>query len=177
MAFGTGTHETTRGVMEMLERHWPPTLSGPGASASLLDVGTGTGILSFAAARLTDAAAHSQLSQRFPVVACDLDPDAIRVASENAEINGLQDRIEFHVSSVEKFSGHNFDMVLANLTSDVIIAIAADLCGAVGASGKLIVSGILLDQLSGVLAGLEPHGLRELERKPDGEWVSVVMVR
>src|SRR5262249_4956837 len=83
MAFGTGTHETTRGCLEMLEKYWQ--------GGSLLDVGTGTGILSIAAIKLRPGSR---------VVGFDVDPEAIEVALENAGINGVADEIEIEVNKL-----------------------------------------------------------------------------
>ncbi len=171
MAFGTGTHETTRGVLQMLERHWPPA----GEAIRLLDVGTGTGILSLGAVLLARAAGTTLAHAK--VFACDTDPEAIGVAIENAEINRLQDAIEFRVASASHYAGQQFDLVLANLTADVIEAIAQQLVTVLAPGGKLIASGILLDQLNEVLAVLAPLGLAEVERLPDGEWVTAVLAR
>ncbi len=173
MAFGTGTHETTRGVLQMLERYWPPS----NGSVSLLDVGTGTGILSLGAALLATAQNAGVLPPDAKLVACDIDPEAVGVARENAEINRLQHEIEFHVGSASDFAGQQFDLVLANLTADVIELIATDLAAVVRPGGRLIASGILHDQLDGVLAILTPLQLSEVDRLADGEWVTVVLTR
>lgn len=171
MAFGTGTHETTRGVLRLLERYW----LNPELAATLLDVGTGTGILSMAAVAL--AWANGLAPTAVQVAACDTDPEAITVAQENVATNDMVDAIELVVGSAGYFAGQQFSMVLANLTADVIEAIAADLAAVIAPGGMLIVSGILLDQLDGVLAALTPLGLTEVERLPDGEWVSVALDR
>src|SRR5512143_2833044 len=103
MAFGTGTHETTRLCLEWLDANW--------SGASLLDVGTGTGILAIAAALLAPTAR---------IVAVDVDALAVEIAIENAEINVVDERIEFETCGPEAVEGE-FDAVLANLTADVIL--------------------------------------------------------
>lgn len=160
MAFGTGTHETTRGCLELLEHYWPLKSE----SASLLDVGTGTGILAIAAIKLQPGAR---------VTAFDVDPEAIEVARENAEINGVADSLEIEVNKLSSYAGQEFDVVLANLTADVIVPLAADFPTVMKPQGVLIVSGILQTQGDDVKSALTAQQFHLLEEKPDGEWVSM----
>jgi ribosomal protein L11 methyltransferase len=158
MAFGTGTHETTRGCLELLEKYWH--------GGSLLDVGTGTGILAIAAIKL---APDSR------VIGFDIDPEAIDVALENAEINDVADVVNFEVNKLASYHGQAFDIVLANLTADVIVPLAADFPPVLNTTGTLIVSGILREQGDGVIAALDAQGFDVLESKPDGEWVTFAL--
>ena len=158
MAFGTGTHETTRGCLEMLERHW--------RGGSLLDVGTGTGILAIAALKLFPEAR---------VLGFDVDPEAIEVARENAAINGVAEELEIEVNRLASYHDQKFDVVLANLTADVIIPLAPEFPLVTEAGGTLIVSGILREQGDDVQRALAPHGFSVLEDKPDGEWVTFAL--
>jgi len=160
MAFGTGTHETTRGCLELLEHYWPLETE----SASLLDVGTGTGILAIAAIKLQPGAR---------VTAFDVDPEAIEVARENAEINGVADALEIEVNKLSSYAGQEFDVVLANLTADVIIPLAAGFPAAMKPQGVLIVSGILREQGDDVKSALTAQQFHLIEEKPDGEWVTM----
>jgi ribosomal protein L11 methyltransferase len=162
MAFGTGTHETTRGCLTMLEKYWPPVTDNP----ALLDVGTGTGILAFAAARLATGAR---------IVGFDVDPEAIEVAMENSQINHLENAVELEVNKLSFYHGQDFDVVTANLTADVIIPFAADFPQVMKPGGVLIASGILHEQADDVRAALIPQNFAEIENKPDGEWITLVM--
>jgi ribosomal protein L11 methyltransferase len=164
MAFGTGTHETTRGCLELLEKYWATTPP----ESSLLDVGTGTGILAIAAIKLQPKAT---------VIGFDVDPEAITVAEENAEINCVAFDLTLETNRLSSYVGQTFDVVLANLTADVILPLAEDLAQVVKAEGILIVSGILNEQGDEVVQTLESLGLALLESKPDGEWVSFALRR
>ena len=155
MAFGTGTHETTRLCLAAIEKYF--------AGGSFLDVGTGTGILAIAAAKL------------FPnprVEAVDTDAQAIKIARENAYLNDIGNVIEFRVGSVDDATA-SADLVCANLTADVISSTLPQLIGA--SCGRLILSGILDVQLEAVRARLHECGVSKLiEIMNDGEWVALV---
>jgi ribosomal protein L11 methyltransferase len=155
MAFGTGTHETTRLCLNAIQQHY--------AGGSFLDVGTGTGILAIAAAKLFP---HAH------VEACDTDADAIAIAHENAAANGVLDQIDFRVGSVDD-STASADLVCANLTADVITGMISTLVGL--SCGKLILSGILETQIELVQAGLHACGVDEFEIAQDGEWVALIV--
>ena len=155
MAFGTGTHETTRLCLEAIEKHF--------RGGSFLDVGTGTGILAIAAAKLHPES-HLQ--------ACDIDQEAVSIAQENATANGVRDRIEFSVGTVDD-STPSADLVCANLTADVIVPLMETLLNLT--CGKLILSGILETQLESVTHTLQQHGVSDFEVMQDGEWVCCVV--
>ena len=155
MAFGTGTHETTRLCLNAIQQHY--------SGGSFLDVGTGTGILAIAAAKLF-AQAH--------VEACDSDEDAIAIARENAAANGVLDQINFRVGSVDDSSA-SADLVCANLTADVITQMMSILVGL--SCGKLILSGILETQIEMVQAALHACGVDDFEIVQDGEWIALIV--
>lgn len=156
MAFGTGTHETTRLCLAAIEQHFQ--------GGSFLDVGTGTGILAIAAAKL------------FPVArveACDIDPEAIAIARENARLNEA-DRIDFQVGSIETVSVSSAECVCANLTADVIARLLPALIGAT--CGRLILSGILESQTDLILERVKELGVEsEAAVTQDGEWIAIVI--
>jgi len=158
MAFGTGTHETTRGCLEMLEKYWE--------GGAMLDVGTGTGILAIAAAKLRPGSR---------VVGFDVDPEAVEVAIENAAINGVAEEIEIEVNKLSSYQGQEFDLVLANLTADVIIPLSPEFPQVLKPQGVLIVSGVLREQTDDVRAALESHDLSVIEMKLDGEWMTMAL--
>ncbi len=155
MAFGTGTHETTRLCLAAIEKHF--------RGQSFLDVGTGTGILAIAAAKLH---AHAR------VEACDTDPLAVSVAEENARLNGVAERIAFRVGTVEETTA-SADLVCANLTADVILPLLPALLGAT--CGRLVLSGILATQAAQVAARLLELGVGGYEIERDGEWIAITI--
>jgi ribosomal protein L11 methyltransferase len=156
MAFGTGTHETTRMCLFAIQKYF--------GGKSFLDVGTGTGILAIAAAKINANAR---------VEACDIDAQAIGVALENARLNGVADQISFSVGSVEDASA-SADLVCANLTAEVIRTILPALIGAT--CGRLVLAGILNEQLDSVRARLFECGVTgELDVMHDGEWATIVV--
>jgi ribosomal protein L11 methyltransferase len=155
MAFGTGTHETTRLCLEAIEKHF--------AGGSFLDVGTGTGILAIAAAKLFPGAR---------IEACDTDEMAVTIARENAAANGVSEQIEFRAGSVQE-STASADLVCANLTADVIVQILPSLVSLT--CGKLILSGILETQVEMVQAGLHDNGIDDFQIEQDGEWVALIV--
>jgi ribosomal protein L11 methyltransferase len=155
MAFGTGTHETTRLCLAAIERHF--------RGASFLDVGTGTGVLAIAAAKLQPSAR---------VEACDTDASAVLIAEENARRNGVAERISFRVGSVGE-SDAAADFVCANLTADVILALLPALTGAT--CGRLVLSGILATQAEAVRSRLRELGVADCEVTREGEWVAMTV--
>jgi ribosomal protein L11 methyltransferase len=154
MAFGTGTHETTRLCLDAIQKHF--------RAGSFLDVGTGTGILAIAAAKLVPEGC---------IEACDTDEAAIAIARENAELNGVS-QINFRVGSVDDTTA-SADLVCANLTADVITRMLSTLVGLT--CGKLILSGILETQVEMVQAALHDCGIDEFEINQDGEWVALTV--
>jgi ribosomal protein L11 methyltransferase len=157
MAFGTGTHETTRLCLEAIEKYFH--------GESFLDVGTGTGILAIAAAKLRPHTAR--------IEACDTDDEAVAIARENARLNGVTDKINFRRDTIDSMT-LSAACVCANLTADVIVpnlpALVAVTCG------RLILSGILATQTEVVQARLRELGIAQpLEIASDGEWTAIIV--
>jgi len=156
MAFGTGTHETTRLCLVAIEKYF--------AGGSFLDVGTGTGILAIAAAKMFPEA-H--------VEAYDTDADAIAIASENARLNGVAEGITFRVGTVEETTA-SADLVCANLTAEVISAMLTSLISVT--CGHLVLSGILDTQSEALRARMQECGVSDpCETMQDGEWIALVV--
>lgn len=151
MAFGTGLHPTTRQCLEALGERG---LNGRG----VLDVGTGSGILAIAAAKRGAR----------PVVAVDTDPLAVRAATENAARNEV--RVDVRAGSVGGVEG-SFDLVLANLVADVLVALAADLRARVARGGGLVAAGIIAEKEAGVVDAFAAVGLSVAGRDQTDDWV------
>lgn len=158
MAFGTGDHPTTALCLAALDE----ALARRGA-ASVLDVGTGSGVLAIAARKL--AAGR--------VVGNDIDPHAVRIARENAEKNGAEG-IELSERPLERIGGA-FDVVVANLFSGVICQLAPRLAARLAPGGELLVSGILAPQADEVIAALQREGLALREQRVRGEWSLIAL--
>jgi ribosomal protein L11 methyltransferase len=159
MAFGTGTHETTRLCLKAIEKHY--------VGGSFLDVGTGTGILAITAAKCQKP---EHEAGRSLITACDTDADAINIARENAELNDVGDQIDFRVGTVDDDTA-SADLVCANLTAPVIVELLPQLIGAT--CGRLILSGILDSQIEMVRTRLLELAVVDFEVDQDGEWVSI----
>ena len=155
MAFGTGTHETTRLCLAAMQSYFE--------GGSFLDVGTGTGILAIAAAACAPGV-H--------VEACDTDAGAIEIARENAAANGVADRIAFRVGSVDQQTS-SADFICANLTADVIATLLPTLVAL--SCGRLVLSGILETQAEDITDRLAQLAITVVEIMRDGEWVAIIV--
>lgn len=159
LAFGTGLHATTRGVLELLQRETP---GGP-----VLDVGTGTGILAIAAGRLGFV----------PVRALDNDPQAVEVARENTLENGVEVHVTVLDVSQVPAEWAEGATILANLTLEPVLALIDRLTTLGVDFRQLIVSGILMEgQEATVEVAAARAGLAVTERVHEAEWASLVLV-
>jgi ribosomal protein L11 methyltransferase len=158
MAFGTGHHETTKACLQLIEK-----FSKTSPKDRFLDVGTGTGILAIAASRLGFKA----------VVGVDIDPLAIDAAKRNAELNSLQN-VEIQEGTITEVRG-SFDMIAANLMSEVLISIAPEIAGRLNYTGIAVLSGMLKGQEDDVQNAMKRSGISARETLVDGRWVSLVL--
>jgi len=164
MAFGTGTHFTTAGCTQLLDELLA-TWKGP--PPTLLDVGTGTGILALAGLRLG----------AYSAVGVDPDPRAIEASAENARINGLTAGLSLFTGGPEAAPEGTFPIVLANLIAPLLTELAPELCARLAPGASLILSGILCDQESSIIEIFGSLGLQSVRRLSDEEWVAVRMSR
>ena len=162
MAFGTGTHESTQLCLEVLERL-------PLTGRTVLDIGTGSGILAIAAAKL---GAES-------VLACDIDPVALQVARTNCCRNRVDRRIRLFTGEVEALCGSRFDVVLANLEGNLIRRKLNDFGQRLNPRGHLILSGLLERDATGIGRSVNVRGvpLTPLQILSKGEWRCLVFGR
>ncbi|HYJ53637.1 MAG TPA: 50S ribosomal protein L11 methyltransferase [Allosphingosinicella sp.] len=170
-AFGTGQHETTTGCLMALDR-----LKATGAHFSnLADIGTGTGLLAFAAMRLWPAAR---------AVASDIDPVAIEVAAENAKVNRIpvgraRGQIELIVAAGVDHprlqTRAPYDLLIANILAGPLIELAPALAGALAPGGRLILAGLLDSQAAAVGSAYRRQGMMAAGRIDRGDWPTLVM--
>jgi ribosomal protein L11 methyltransferase len=156
MAFGTGRHATTRACLALLERACEQH-----AACRALDVGTGSGVLAIALAKL--GAAH--------VLAIDNDPVALRTAARNAERNGVGRRIR--LGSDLSVTAGPYDVIVANLYADLLADLAPRLAALLAETGRLICSGFVEADALHVAATYERRGLHTIAKEFDEGWVTL----
>lgn len=161
MAFGTGTHETTRLVIQMLENYTKP-------GCRMLDVGTGSGILAICASRLGADTCR----------AYDIDPMAVRVANENIKDSGLSN-ITCEVSDLLKQADRTqpYDLICANIVADIIIRMTPDLSPFMHENTVLLASGIIAERADDVIDCFTKHGYRIVEQLTDNGWCGLAVMR
>lgn len=157
MAFGTGTHESTALCVELIERHYQ--------GGKVLDLGTGSGILAIAAAKLGAQ----------EVLAIDIDPLAVRTAQENVDNNKLASVITVRRGDLLQGIEGSFDFAVANILADVIIMLCVPLKRQLKPGAVFVCSGIIRDREDDVRAALEAAGYAPLERLLKGEWVALAV--
>jgi len=158
MAFGTGTHETTRLCAAMVEKHMPK-------GAHVLDIGTGSGILSLFALGLGAASAH----------AYDIDPVAVRVAKENAQVNGAEGfccGVSDLLASVEDIGGYDFAM--ANIVADILIRMSDSVGDYLKPGAKIVCSGIIEGRTDEVMSAMENRGFSLVDEDGENDWKVLV---
>ena len=160
MAFGTGTHETTSLAIRMLEKYVRP-------GDMVLDIGTGSGILSIAAARLGAGEA----------LGVDIDKDAVRVAGENISANGVSDKARAICGDLAEGLDCEADLVVANLLADLVIRFSGDAFRHTKPGGIFISSGILTEKQPLVEEAVRNAGFTVIEVMTDGEWCSIAARR
>lgn len=156
MAFGTGTHDTTRLCLELLEECVTP-------ETRILDVGTGSGILSVGGVLLGAPSA----------LGVDIDPVAVKVANENAEINEVSDRTEFVCGDLTDKVHGQFEIVTANIVADIIIRLLSTVKNYLLKGGVLIVSGIIDTRADEVENACHEAGFITEKRLEHGGWVAI----
>ncbi|WP_338426492.1 50S ribosomal protein L11 methyltransferase [Sphingopyxis kveilinensis] len=172
-AFGTGGHDTTAGCLSMLDR-----LARRGAAArNIADIGTGTGLLAFAAMALWP---HAR------VIASDIDPASISVTRDNAAINGVPlgqggGRLALAVAPGTDHPAirHRapYDLIIANILAGPLITLAPDIAAATAPGGHAILAGLIARQMEPVLAAYRAQGFRLTARDGSAEWPCLLLVK
>lgn len=159
MAFGTGTHETTMLCIRMIEKYMSD-------GYKVLDVGSGSGILSIAAAKLGAS----------DVLGIDIDEDAVRVSNENYELNKVSDRAKAIVGDLTAGVDYKANIVVANLLADIVMRLSKDAKRYLGEKGIFITSGILTEKSEAVEKCMIECGFEIVEKAILGEWCSIVAI-
>lgn len=160
MAFGTGEHETTAMCLEALQEALRP-------GDTVIDVGCGSGILGIAAAKL--GAARAYLT--------DIDPIAVESAAHNAEKNGVTERVVVAHSDLLSGASVTGDVVLANITAEILVRLVPEVGAYLKEGGTLILSGIIADRLPRVIEAFEAQGITLVRQMRRGEWYALVWKR
>lgn len=157
MAFGTGIHASSRFCLRFIDQY----IKG---GENIIDAGCGSGILSIAAAKLGATS----------IYAMDIDEVAVKVARENVELNGLKEMIEVQAGDILDFlEGRHPDMILANITADVVAELVPAAAGILPEGGYLFGSGIVDSRWPGVKKKLESHGFEIEQVLTDVDWIGV----
>ncbi len=162
MAFGTGSHETTRLVIKLLQRV-------PLEGRAVLDVGCGSGILSIAAVKLGAGFAN----------AYDIDPVAVRVAEDNVRacnITNIKVGVSDLLAGVERVAG-GYGVCCANIVAEIIVRMLPDLGSYLRADAPVILSGIVISKEKEVLECAARQGLKVVDRECENDWVALTLVR
>ncbi len=164
-AFGTGHHPTTARCLELLDRF------AGFAPKSVLDLGCGSGVLAIAAAKIWDRR----------IIASDIDADAVAIANENAELNGVADKV--NIFRADGFDHARiaarapFDFVFANILAGPLTDLAPQMAGYMAANGRAMLAGLMVAQEPGVTAAYEAAGFRLLNRLDHEVWPVLLFVK
>jgi ribosomal protein L11 methyltransferase len=158
MAFGTGYHESTRLVLRFLEKYCRP-------ESRVLDVGTGTGILAIAAAKLGAA----------NIIALDRDPWAVDNALENVKANLVRDRVEIRFGGLEVVTEREFDLIAANIHTDVIAAMMNEFVVRMRGGARLLLSGLLREDQHQMIEVVQKFNLKVVDTASENEWVALAI--
>ncbi|MDZ7291666.1 MAG: 50S ribosomal protein L11 methyltransferase [candidate division KSB1 bacterium] len=156
-AFGTGHHATTRTMLQLLEKYLRPGMR-------VLDVGTGTGILAVAAAKL---------QPEVRVIALDTDPVAVEAAQENIRLNQVQDCVKLYAGSLSALSAPPVDLILANLQFEPLLSLLADFSQRLKREGVLLLSGLLEHEGESIQVALKKLGWQCIETQKEQEWLTM----
>ena len=161
MAFGTGTHETTRLVIKLLEKYIKNGMR-------VADVGCGSGILAICASKLGAAECK----------AYDIDPVAVKVANENIKDSGLTN-VSCEVSDLlrQVDNSQTYDVICANIVADIIIRMMPDVGALMNESSVILASGIIVERSQDVIEAFDEHGFKVVERIDENGWCALAVMK
>jgi len=157
MSFGTGEHQTTKLVLRILEKNIEPGMK-------VLDVGSGTGILSIASVKL--GASHA--------TAIDNDEICFENCKENCEINSVSGSVNILTGEIKDIADKNFDMIIANIQKNVLIDITGEIKEKLKEKSKVILSGLLKDDVEEILKKYSSLGFTLIQKELMDEWLCLV---
>ncbi len=160
MSFGTGEHQTTRLVIQLLE-----TYARPGMK--ILDSGTGTGILAIAAVKLGASR----------VIGFDTDELCYENAEENCKINSVSDQVEIRIGDINIIPENNFDLILANIQKNILLDLSGDFSKKLCSKGVILLSGLLKEDEKDIIKDYISKGFRHLETRQIDEWIAICLVK
>lgn len=163
-AFGTGTHHTTSLALEMINDYYNNIAKRNIKEKTIADIGCGSGILSLFSAKLGCN----------NITSVDIDSDAINCTKDNANYNNIK-LSNVILGSANNLKDNKYDLVIANIETDVLIIIIKDLINILKDSSILILSGILLEKKENMLNSIKENNLKIIERKSTDEWVSLML--
>lgn len=158
MAFGTGEHESTKMCLQLMS-------DLDFAGKAVIDVGTGSGILGIAAIKSGAKSCYM----------CDIDSVAVKAAKENSALNGVTEKAEIELADLLKNKERTADIVLANLTADILIRLSEGLCEHINPGGVLVCSGIIHSRKRDVTEAFSAKGLRLAKDITMGEWNALLL--
>jgi len=158
MAFGSGAHATTQLMLRLMQTHVQ-------SCQSVLDIGTGSGILAIAAVKLWDS----------EVIACDIDPIAAVTARENAHANNTAQRSTIFTGTIDCLVRKRFDLILANITRSEIVKLIPLMVDRLTPGGTIILSGILVEEEDKLLRFLNNFHFRSFTNLQQDEWLGIVI--
>lgn len=156
MSFGTGYHETTRLALKLMEKYLTPGMS-------LLDVGTGTGVLAIAGIRLGASSA----------IGVDMDEWSYRNALENIGANAVDDKVRIILGGISSVCDETFDMIVANIQKSVLEPMLGEITRRLSTMGVLILSGLLLQERENMVQALNRSRLGVVEELKENEWIAL----
>ncbi|MBM4166271.1 MAG: 50S ribosomal protein L11 methyltransferase [Ignavibacteria bacterium] len=157
MSFGTGHHETTRLMLQLAEKYVQQ-------NDFVLDLGTGTGILAIAAIKLGAK----------KCIAVDNDEWSIENTKENVTLNNVGQQISVQLGTLESVKENNFDAILANIQSSIILPILPQMISSIKPNGKILLSGLLRDERENILSAFAKNSLNVIEEVSENEWIAFV---